>query len=163
MVRTEFNLVTNGYILPESYQLLDRQYPTTEKLFLPKKIVIGTEIVGSGFNWSRVNDTSEKWRSQYYPNLKAGTEPLPPGITWGNITDLTATPHTTKALVSSLRVTNAATGFSVASTSGTNIVWQPVPSYPDSPGTEGWLAHDGQYIYVYTEGSWKRTPINNFV
>jgi hypothetical protein len=163
MVRTEFNLITNGYILPESYQLLDRQYPTTEKLFTPKKIIIGTEVVGTGFDFTRINDNSEKWRSQLYPNLKAGDEPLPPGITWGAVTDSSATPQTTRALVSSLRVGSSITGLTVTSNQNVSITWQPVPSFPDSPGSEGWLAHDNKYIYVYTGGSWKRTPINNFV
>jgi hypothetical protein len=40
VVKTEFDLITHGYILPESYQLLDRQYPSTDKLFTKKKSLL---------------------------------------------------------------------------------------------------------------------------
>lgn len=163
VVRTEFNLISNGYILPESYQLLDRQYPTTEKLFTPKKIIVGTEIVGTGFNMNSVNDNSEKWRSQTYPNLKLGDEPPPPGIAWGDTVDASGTTISTKTLVNSLQVATTATGWTVNTTMDVTITWQEPPRYPDSPGQEGWLSYDNKYLYVYTGGSWRRTPINNFV
>ncbi len=163
IVRTEFNLVTNGYILPETYQLLDKQYPTTEKLFTPKKIIIGTEVVSTDYDMTHLNDVSEKWRSQTYPNLKLGDEPLPPGISWGDTSDSSAAPSNLSEFVSSLKVSTTATGWTITSTSGATITWQTAPKYPDSPGTEGWLAHDSKYLYVYTGGVWKRTPINNFV
>jgi hypothetical protein len=162
IVRTEFNLITNGYILPESYQLLDRQYPTTEKLFTPKKIVLGTEVVGTDYDLSRHNSNADKWKSQTYPNLNLGDEPLPPGITWGDTTDSSA-PTSMRDIVGSLRVSTTDAGWTVTSTTNANIIWQQVPAYPDSPGSEGWLAHDNNYLYVYSGGIWKRTAINNYV
>jgi len=162
IVRTEFNLITNGYILPESYQLLDRQYPTTEKLFTPKKIIIGTEVVGTDYDWSQLPDNSEKWRSKTYPNLKSGDEPLPPGISWGDTKDSSAIPQSVKNIVNSLKVSTTASGWELTSTSQTDIQWQPAPSNPDSPGSEGWMAYDKKYFYIYSQGSWRRVPINNF-
>jgi hypothetical protein len=88
IVRTEFNLITNGYILPESYQLLDRQYPTTEKLFTPKKIIIGTEVVSTDYEMSKLNSNADKWKSKKYPNLNKGDEPPPPAVDWGETTDI---------------------------------------------------------------------------
>ncbi|HRT84643.1 MAG TPA: hypothetical protein P5523_08400 [Bacteroidales bacterium] len=163
IVRTEFNLITNGYILPETYQLLDRQYPTTEKLFTPKKIIIGTEVVGTDFDWTKVNDNSEKWRSKTYPNLKAGDEPLPPGITWGDTKDSSGVPQSVRSIVSGLKVSTTASGWELTSISQTDIQWQPAPQSPDSPGSEGWMAYDTNYFYIYSQGSWRRIPINNFV
>lgn len=84
IVRTEFNLVTNGYILPESYQLLDRQYPTTEKLFTPKKIIISPEIVSTDYDMTRQNNNSDKWKSKRYPNINSNEEPSGSGISWND-------------------------------------------------------------------------------
>jgi hypothetical protein len=78
VVRTEFDLITNGYILPESYQLLDRQYPTTDKLFTPKKIIIGAEVVTTNYGVFKSNNNSDKLKSKKYPNLNSGDEPPAP-------------------------------------------------------------------------------------
>jgi hypothetical protein len=78
IVRTEFNLITNGYILPESYQLLDRQYPTTDKLFTPKKMIIGTEVVTTDLELTQLDRDKNKWKSKTYPNLNTGDEPRLP-------------------------------------------------------------------------------------
>lgn len=160
MVRTEFNLITNGYILPESYRLLDRQYPTTEKLFTPKKILMGMEIVATDYDLSNLTDNSDKWKSQHYPNLNAGDEPLPPAITWGDVNDSSALSPSAKNIVGSLSVSRTASGWTITAPSTSNITWQTVPSHPDSPGNEGWMAYDNSYLYIYSSGEWKRVPIN---
>ena len=162
IVRTEFDLIVYGYILPESYQLLDRQYPTTEKLFTPKKIIMGLEVVGTDFDMTKLDKNMDKWRSKYFPNLVSGDEPAGPGISWGDTTDATAVPPSAASVLDSLQVAKTATGISITSTSSTDIDWQAVPAYPNSPGQEGWLAVDGDYIYVYSGGSWKRVPISTF-
>jgi hypothetical protein len=87
MVRTEFNLITNGYILPESYQILDRQYPSTDKLFTPKKIIIGPEVVATDFDMYNRTNNFNKWKSKQYPNLDKGDEPLEPGLDFKEISD----------------------------------------------------------------------------
>lgn len=162
MVRTEFDLRTNGYILPESYQLLDRQYPTTEKLFTPKKVLIGIETVASDFDFESVKSYADKWKSQYYPNLNKGDEPRGAGIAWGDTTDSSALPPSAKNIISSLKASKTADGWTVTSTTPTSIQWQTVPASPTSPGTEGWMALDNSYLYIYTQNSWKRVPINQF-
>lgn len=163
IVRTEFNLITNGYILPESYQLLDRQYPTTEKLFTPKKIVMGTEVVTMDYDMAQLNSNADKWKSKLYPNLNKGDEPVAPKITWGDTTDSSALPQSVKNIVSTLKVSTAASGWTITSTTpSSDIIWQSVPSHPDSPGSEGWMAHDGSYLYIYSHGTWLRVPINQF-
>lgn len=162
LVRTEFNLVTNGYILPESYRLLDRQYPTTEKLFTPKKILMGLEVVATDYDWSKDTSNADKWKSQYYPNLNAGDEPMPPSITWGDASDSSALSPSARNIVSTLTVSRMASGWSITAPSTSNITWQTVPSHPDSPGSEGWMSYDSSYLYIYSNGGWKRVPINQF-
>lgn len=162
IIKTEFNLITNGYILPETYQILDKQYPTTEKLFTPKKIVIGTEIVASDFDMSRLNKNSEKWKSQLYPNLDRGDEPIAPKIVWGSISDTTVSPSL-RSVLSTIKVSTTASGWTVTTPTPAGIQWQPVPSHPNSPGSEGWMAHDDSYLYIYSGGMWLRTPMNTFI
>jgi len=162
VVRSEFNLITNGYILPESYQLLDRQYPTTDKLFTPKKIIIGTEVVATDYDMAQLDRNKNKWKSQLYPNLNAGDEPRPPGITWADATDSTSLPQSTHNIISQLKVSRTASGWTVTTSQPSGVVWQSVPSNINSPGVEGWLAKDNSYLYVYTAGSWRRAPINQF-
>lgn len=162
VVRTEFNLITNGYILPESYQLLDRQYPTTDKLFTPKKIIIGMEVVATDFDMAQLDRNKNKWKSQLYPNLNAGDEPRSPGITWADATDSTSLPQSTHAIISQLKVSRTASGWTVTTTQPSGVVWQSTPSNINSPGVEGWLAKDNSYLYVYTAGSWRRAPISQF-
>ena len=136
-VKTEFNLIVNGYILPETYQLLDRQYPTTEKLFTPKKIIMGTEVVTSDIGMPQ-DPNASKWRSQSYPNIERGTEPTAPNATWidGPVVTLPVSAISTLRNVS---ITTTTTGFDVTSTSTPPIMWQAPPDFPNSPGQEGWI------------------------
>lgn len=41
-----------------------------------------------------------------------------------------------------------------------DIIWQQAPSSSLSPGAEGWMAKDNNFIYIYTNGKWKREPIS---
>jgi hypothetical protein len=41
----------------------------------------------------------------------------------------------------------------------TEDVWHPVPSSSLSPGGEGWMAKDENFIYIFSNGSWKREPM----
>lgn len=156
IVRTEFNLITNGYILPESYQLLDRQYPTTEKLFTPKKIIFGLEVTESELSGSsRFND---KWKSQYFPNLNKGDEPVAPAITWGDAKNpTTPSPQTVRQILSALQNISAPDTIDAKT-----ALWQKVPAHPDSPGKEGWMAYDNSYLYIYTSGVWRRVALALF-
>lgn len=76
MVKTEFDLSTHGYILPDSIVKLDSVQATTEKMFTPKKIIIGTEVVGNDFNMNTLDANRQKWQNPNYPNLQADV-PIP--------------------------------------------------------------------------------------
>ena len=76
MVKTEFDLLVNGYLLPDmNYSLADGKM-STQKWFSPKKVVMGTEVVATSFDLQKMDNNREKWRSQKYPNLPAD-EPIP--------------------------------------------------------------------------------------
>lgn len=85
VIKTEFDLVLRGYLLPELFSPgLEGYKPTTQKTFTAKKVILGTEIVSS--NWKPTVDPSvaDMWRSQKYHNLVAGTEPPSPPVSFGS-------------------------------------------------------------------------------
>lgn len=81
IVKTEFDLLVNGYLLPDmNYSLADGKM-TTQKWFTPKKVVMGVETVATDFDFSKTDPNKEKWRNQNYPNLpKAEIIPTPPVV-----------------------------------------------------------------------------------
>jgi hypothetical protein len=87
IVKTEFDLIVYGYLLPDTIDNMSGHHPTTQKHFTPKKIVMGTEVVLSDFNFSDIADTnSEKIRNQNYPNLpKDEVIPSPPIVLDPNV------------------------------------------------------------------------------
>lgn len=81
VVKTEFDLTTHGYVLPDSIIKLDTEEITTKKLFTPKKIIMGAEVVGTKANLDLLDKNREKWRNPNYPNLKADVPiPAPPVV-----------------------------------------------------------------------------------
>lgn len=85
MVKTEFDLVLHGYLLPDSFAPgFDGPKSTTEKTFTAKKVIISTEVVDTGWNPKNSNSVEDKWRSQYYHNLRKGMEPSNPPIDFQN-------------------------------------------------------------------------------
>lgn len=80
-IKTEFSVVCNGYILPETYTQLDRQYPSTNKLFTPKKILFGAETVSKGMDpHPPAPDSEGKIKSKAYPNLDPYQVPQGPPL-----------------------------------------------------------------------------------
>lgn len=76
IVKTEFDLKVNGYILTDTLTKLERHQLTTDKLLTPKKIVMGTEIISSDNELEQNNN--DKWRNKKYPNLQSNvTIPSP--------------------------------------------------------------------------------------
>lgn len=71
MVKTEFDLIVHGYLLPDIITTFQGTKNTTQKRFTPKKVVVGTEVVLSNANLNTLNKDREKWRNQNYPNLSA--------------------------------------------------------------------------------------------
>ena len=86
MVKTEFYLMVNAYILPDIMGGLDKTIMTTNKWFTPKKVIMGTEVVATDFDFSNLDKNDEKWRSQNYPNLPEEEAEVipPPPVVLGN-------------------------------------------------------------------------------
>ena len=80
MVRTEFDLTTHGYILPDTATYLERHKMTTQKRMTPKKFIIGMEVVKTEFDLSQEASNAEKWHNPNYPNLRYDTIIPPPGV-----------------------------------------------------------------------------------
>lgn len=77
MVKTEFDLILNGYLLPDIIEKMQGRQETTRKWLTPKKIIMGMEVVNTQFDINNMNSDSEKWRNQNYPNLQKDTV-IPP-------------------------------------------------------------------------------------
>ncbi len=83
LIKTEFDLTLRGYLLPDIFAPgLDGFKPTTEKSFTTKKIIMGTEVVSSTWDPTTPKTESDRWRSQKYPNIVAGTEPPGPPLSF---------------------------------------------------------------------------------
>lgn len=79
IVKTEFDLSVNGYILPDSMTKLERHSMTTQKRLTPKKVIMGVEVVASDYDMSLLDKNREKWRKWNYPNIQSDVEiPEPP-------------------------------------------------------------------------------------
>lgn len=81
LVKTEFDLTVNGYLLPDTIYKMKGTKSTTQKWLTPKKVIIGAEVVDTSFNLDRLDENFEKWRSQHYPNLQKDVPiPQPPHV-----------------------------------------------------------------------------------
>jgi len=88
VVKTEFTLITHGYILPDTITKLENTKMTMQKMLTPKKVVMGAEVVSTGFDWDKKNSNREKWRNPNYPNLQKDVPiPEPPITLVDTITD----------------------------------------------------------------------------
>jgi len=84
MVKTEFDMLVHGYLLPDlNYSLMSGNNNTTTKHFTPKKVVFRTEIVKTSFEFPEKTDR-EKWRNPNYPNLPKDEVIEPPPAVLGN-------------------------------------------------------------------------------
>jgi hypothetical protein len=154
IVKTEFDLIVHGYLLPDTnYAVGGGKKTTTQKKFTPKKIVMGVEIVGTNFDMNSLESANrEKWRKQSYPNLQKDVVISAPPVVWSNeiSIDLLSSIKSTIHVINGVPTGPQPTG------------WTSVPQNSSSPGIEGNMAYDSQYLYVHTNGNWKRMPLNLF-
>lgn len=149
-VKTEFDLKTHGYILPDSVTHLERHKMTTQKRMTPKKFVIGMEVVKTDFELSQMNPNAEKWRNKQYPNLRYDTIIPVPGITVDTSikdnTFLDAGPHV------GIKVDNSPLFLRMV----------PVPTQQSSRGQDGDISYDAEYFYIRTNHKWRWVAISEF-
>ena len=136
MVKTEFDLLVNGYLLPDQVTKMQSTRNTTQKWFIPKKVIMGVEVVGTGFDWNAHKTNADKWRSQKYPNLSAAE------------VDAIIPPYVVFPIVPWTTPTGQVIGL-----------WHlPAPINSSDFGNEGWISYDDDYYYIFTQGKWKRAP-----
>jgi len=151
MVKTEFDLLVNGYLLPDTNYSFGGNKYTTQKWFTPKKVIMGVEVVSTDFNMELLDPNKEKWRSQYYPNLPKDVVINEPPTEWNGDISI--------ELLSGIKAVVNVSGGRVSSP---GIQYESAPAFPNSPGVEGNMAYDKDYLYVYTKGVWKRMPLDLF-
>ncbi len=177
MVKTEFDLVTHGYILPDTITKLEKTHMTTNKFFTPKKIIMGLEVVASDYDLTKFNDNSEKWRNPDYPNLQHDAPiPVPPIST--NVSFITSNGITARYNIVPVPVVQNAKSqpgdisydaqyFYLYSNGWKRVAISAFDqdcsdNIPASGATEGSIAYNDQYFYIYTNGTWKRVAISAF-
>lgn len=154
MVRTEFSLTVMAYIQPDSFE--DRKL-THQKLLTPRKIVV-SEGVSENLQTQNVNNKKIKASLvDGYIQLDDEIKDLKPTqISFSNTSVDAVTVDKIKNVY--LNLVNA----DINSPVGITTIWHDAPAAATSYGEEGWMAYDGNFHYIYANGSWRRQPITNF-
>lgn len=164
IVKSEFDLTTHGYILPETITTLESRKLTTDKLLTPKKFIINTEVVATDYNMEQHDKNREKWRNPDYPNLPRDEEIPQPGISVvDGIEDNSAI---SSVIVSALKSAVAGTNPTVITDKvvynnpSLNVV--PPPADLGGQGKKGDVSFDERYFYIYGNDRWHRIAIALF-
>jgi hypothetical protein len=146
LIRTEFDLVLRGYLLPEEFAPgLDNFKSTTEKSLTKKKIIFGVEVVPTDWEPSVDNTTKDRWRSQNFPNITLENELALKGLSVSVLKTQDLEPFRTAIQTVYKTI---------------QIGWHlPAPTSSDDTGEEGWQSYDNDYYYLYTGGVWRRVPL----
>lgn len=165
LIKTEFDLVTHGYVLPDEIVKLDNHSSTANKRFTPKKIIMGAEVVGTDYNMAQLDKNREKWRNPNYPNLQADV-PIPSpkiAVTDGVVDNSSVAGQ----IIQTLRSFTTSPSTETISNNATNNfnpylrIVSPPPT-PTTAGSEGYVAYDDNYFYIYSGGQWRSVAISNF-
>jgi len=178
VVKTEFDLTTHGYILPETITTLENQKSTMIKMFTPKKIILNVETVASDYDFSELDTNAEKWRNQAYPNLPKSEEIESPGVgfpaTSYSINEVTIEEGTVAfdreyfyVYVNNIWRRIAISLFIGCITNSESFirhlrVVNRTACTSASNGHEYDVAFDEEYFYIFIGGEWKRVAISEF-
>jgi hypothetical protein len=161
MVRSEFNIVVNGYLLPDKFG--ENFKSTTEKYMTPRRLIINNEITVTSDELARqgyLQENAEKWRNKQYPNLQRDTFIPPVPVGFGDSAFAEPSSASKKSYLNSLE--NVLSSEYYSKLGDTQDIWHSPPSSETSPGQEGWVAYDSDYFYVFIAGKWLKTPISQF-
>ena len=161
MVRTEFDLTTHGYILPEMMVKLENNETTFKKMFTPKKVILGAELVNASFDMAALDPNKEKWRNPMYPNLQKDVVITPPPI---SVSDDIQDNSIVSQIQTALRATTSTKtpitiSDAIASIPALRIV--PIPTTNNSAGSPGDVSYDTNYLYIYNNSGWHTIPISS--
>jgi hypothetical protein len=165
IVKSEFDLKVNGYILPETITTLDSQKSTMEKIFTPKKFIVNTEVVSTGYDMKKFNKNNEKWKNPNYVNLdKDDNIPGPGMVVLDGVNDRTSTIG--ELIVSTLRSVTLGSNPTVIDDTIPNstpyLKLVPAPLLTTQRGADGQFAFDDGYIYIYAGDAWHRVAVGQF-
>ena len=188
VVKTEFDLSTHGYILPDTLQQLEHRRMTTQKMFSPKKIVMGVEVVATGATLDQYNINRQRWRSPNYPNLQADVPlPVPPIVVQDGSENLNISAHVVTALkfataTPPVQILQTEIPYSTAYLKVVPIPGAPPDQFGGQPlqfpylrivpftstqtslkSPEGSVTFNDQYFYIYVAGKWERVAIDQFL
>jgi len=174
MVRSTFTLSTNAYLLPESFE--DRKQ-TIQRMLTPKQIKLTAEIVSS----AQMASVNQKVKENTYSNKGNPYDGINPSV--GNIlfnvveddnewrfpkATVSAEQYTTVTgkAITTIRQSYASLilqTIKLTVSGSQNTIWHNPPSSPTDYGEDGWMAYDGDYHYIYTNGRWLRQSIADWI
>jgi hypothetical protein len=158
IVKTEFDMEVHGYLLPDMMTELERHKMTTQKQMTPKKIIMGVEVVQTGFDpSSNGNDNSEKWRNPNYPNLKYGVIIPSPGISMNTTSQFNTLPSKLQDVL-----LHGGSGILPNTNISQCLRIVPIPSGENSLGQDGDVSYDSDFFYIYSQEKWRRVPVGEF-
>jgi hypothetical protein len=156
MVRSEFTLTVMGYLLPDNFE--DKSL-TTQKLLTPRKVVVSGEATTSDLtNRNPVSNSPVKTvLNDGFIQLAEEAPELEKPVISGTETVVDSTIQQIKNAYVNMITVNANKIVEVNAN-----IWHPAPTSAADYGEEGWMAYDGNFHYIYANGSWRRQPITNF-
>jgi hypothetical protein len=168
VVKSEFDLITHGYVLPDQATYLERHRMTTQKMFTPKRFVVGAEVVSSDYDWSKKSSNREKWRNPNYPNLQADV-PISTPITTVDATNGSTVNDQIEASAQIIGTLKSITASPLINPIDVGIDPHrpalrvvPPPKSMAAGGEEGYVSYDNEYFYIFAGGGWKSVAISEF-
>jgi len=155
IVKGNFSITVHAYLLEESFE---SRKLTTEKILTPRKIMIGTEAVMSGDDFSALGDKPQKSPFPYSyiggSIRKDGIKFDDPAIQFLDATDISGIKAAYEKIVDFSRPPG--------STPEIATIWHNPPTLSTDPGEEGWMAYNENYHFIYTNGRWLRHALSAF-
>jgi len=139
MVKTEFSATVMAYLLPDSFE--DRQ-ATVQKILTPRKIIISEEVTE---HITKKNVDERRIKADFIDNYIVLKDDIKDDMEQKNLKQAFSNLVTRTVVVEK-----------------DEPIWHTPPRSSTDYGQEGWMAYDGNFHYIYVNGSWKRQPITNF-
>jgi hypothetical protein len=161
LIKSEFSATVQAYLLEDSFE--QRQL-TTKKSFTPRRIVFNTETVINSqmeaINRSLNNTTYKKAYPYSWDGIATQKDGekfrLPAFLAVEDFEDLNGA----RAMNNAIEQIRAAYQKVIIINNNSGTIWHTPPTTTTSPGEEGWMAHDDNYIYIYASGQWYRQSIS---
>ena len=163
IVKSSFDLNVKSYLLEETFE---NRSQTVNRFLTPRSVRIGTEIVSSKQLEELESDINKKPFDYSLKNnmIVSNNDTFePPKINVdGQSVDISGKElDSIRSVYEKLIIASSTPPVAPSSDelSSYSDIWKTAPTSSSDPGSEGWMAYDGNYHYIYSNGGWKRRSI----